>query len=705
MISKISLILMLFFFLYNGHYLNADPTEALFTDESTIFDESSESSDNKEGKEISLPPIIVVSEHTMSTASDNTVRNRDFMNYPRRTASDLMRFIPGLYITQHTGGAKAHQIFLRGFDAEHGQDIAGFLDGIPINESSHVHGQGYLDLHFIIPECIEKIWVMKGPYDPRFGNFATAGVINFIPYKKRDFNYSADASSGNKKTVQGIAHLFKEWYGMNSYVVIEGDQTEGYTDPGKLQAGRGFVNQCIPISDKSELRILYAGYETSSEAADILPKKYIDAGLISRFDSLDDSNRVDVSRHILGLTYELSRRDIKARAQAYFNYKKTKIFSNYTFYYLNPEMGDQLEQNDSRHYAGLQGYLRKTNKVGNIKFNTEGGMSLRSDFIDQTQANTADRQRFNVINTYDFTETALGVYLDERITLAQWIKFIIGIRYDIIWLNGDGEQDIHEFDIYTNTVQTNHNNPVSFRTYSYAVSPKASAIFSPIRQVDIFLNYGQGLVSKEARHLAWEEDHTIPIVVGGEMGSRLRLWNGIVNCAASVWIAEKESESVFDSEFGTNIPKGESRRTGVDFENRISPWHWIYIGTDINYVRARFVQNNDPIPNMCELLITNVISIIHPCGFKGALRGRYLGKREHDLNYTSKSNYVTDLLTGYEIGHLSITLSIENIFNTKWYDSVFAYASRPFKNGAEAEGLHVTPGAPRMWQFRIGLKF
>ncbi len=658
-----------------------------------------------EKNEITLPAIEVIGERTLSVASDNTIRNRDFMNYPRKTASDLMRFIPGLHITQHTGGAKAHQIFLRGFDAEHGQDIAAFIDGIPINEVSHIHGQGYLDLHFIIPESVSSIKVMKGPYDPRYGNFATAGVIDFIPYKIRDFDYSIGAGYGSERTAEGICHLSRDWQKQGSYLVAQGDRTDGYTDPGELKTGRAFFSHYIELSRKSEVRFMYTGYRARSEAADILPKGYIDYGYISRFNAFDDSNRVDVDRHLMGLTYESSERSVCSRLQGYYNYKNTEIFSNYTFYYFNPVMGDQLEQSDGRHYGGLQGFFRKIVRPMSMEFSTEAGFSARCDLVDQTLANTVKRRRYNVLNRYDFNETALGVYLDERVRLTPWLRLIAGIRYDVIRYKGSGEQDIDYFNIHTNLADTYENVPVSFDTYSQAVSPKASVVLAPIKEMDIFINFGRGFVSSQARQIAWNIDHSMPSVTGGEAGARIRLFDDMINLAGTGWFAEKESEYIFDSESGSSMPLGKSRRRGLDFEMRISPWKWIYLGTDVNYVKARFVEDDEAIPNMSEWLITNVISVIHPDGYRGALRGRYLGQREHDLGFESSDYYIVDMLLGYEFDHVALTLSVENIFDVVWYDSVFAYHSRPVEGDDEVVGLHVTPGTPRMFRVHADVEF
>ncbi len=653
-----------------------------------------------------LSEVTVTGERPLSASSDQTVRNKDFMNYPRRTASDLLRFVPGLHITQHTGGAKAHQIFLRGFDAEHGQDVAAFLDGIPLNESSHVHGAGYLDLHFLLPESVAKIWVVNGPYDPRYGNYSTAGVINFLPYKSKPKTYNLTVGGGSDLYAEGLAEYSRSYEVGDTYLAAEFDRTDGYTDPGYAHYGRGFAHQRFHLGSLGELRLLYAGYGARSEAADILPKVWIDEKKVSRFDSLDDSNRVDVDRHLAGLTLDMESSDLQGRVQAYYNYKATRIFSNYSFYYFHPEQGDQLEQRDKRHYAGLNTYLRHLAKTETMDFSTEAGFTLRNDWISQTQASAENRERFNVINHYEFTETALGLYLDERMQLAPWVRLILGMRYDLHLYEGDGIQDrLGEFDIYTNSTPLYDNDPATLSTYAQAFSPKATAVFCPLKNWNIFLNFGRGFVSQYARQLAWKAEHSIPAVMAAELGSRLKLWQKRISLAASGWWAEKESELIFDSEFGNSLPRGKSRRFGADLEFRISPIEWLYLGTDVFYVHARFVENNQPVPNMAEWLMTNFVGLRHPKGFNGSLRGRFLGPRKHDMGYESDAYYLVDLQLGYDIDPVEICLMVENLFNIEWYDSVYAYPSRPVRNGEVLEGLHVTPGTPTTARLRITTRF
>lgn len=545
---------------------------------------------------------------------------------------------------------------------------------------------------------------MKGPYDARFGNFSSAGVIDFLPYTKRDFTASLTATGGSSYTFDGTGQLSLSTKKNDSYLVVEGDTSDGYTDPGRLTAGRIFFQNTYHVSKDSRLKFLYAGYLARSEAADILPLELIEDGSFSRLESIDKSNRVDVDRHLMGITWDYDTPKLKGRLQGYYNYKETRIFSNYTFYYFNETNGDQLQQFDRRHYGGLKGYLRGITEAAGIKFNTEAGFEIRNDFVDQKQANTEERHLVNLKNYYQFNETALGTYLQERIVLTSWCEVITGLRYDMIFYNGDGTQDFYEFNIATNSMDIIQDVPVDFSTWAWQVSPKASVIFTPIKKLNIFLNFGRSFVSTQARQIAWEEDNTMPAVTGGEIGSRYKFWKDRINISLTAWAAHKEAEYVFDSEQGMSLPRGQSLRLGGDMEFRISPVKWLYFGTDLNYVHARFTADNSRIPNMAEWYMTNSLSVTLDSGFSGSLRGRFVGPRYHDNGYESDPYYIIDLQLGYTFRAFTVTVAVENLFNTVWYDSVFAYSSRPLQYGPEVAGLHVTPGTPLAWKIMLEIK-
>jgi outer membrane receptor protein involved in Fe transport len=649
-----------------------------------------------------LPPVTVSGERPVSAASDQTLRELDLLMFPRRTASDLMRLVPGLHITQHTGGAKAHQIFLRGFDAEHGQDVAVSLDGIPLNEASHVHGLGYLDLHFLIPEAIERVWILKGPYDPRFGDYATAGVIDFVPALRRPGTVALSATGGSFGTVEGLIEASPEWGRMSTFAVAEADRSEGFTEPGARQAGRGLLHHGWRWGRRHELRLLYAGYGVRSEAADILPQAQIDAGAVSRFGALDPSNRVDVQRHLLGLTWEAKGGRRAGRLQAYANWKSTDISSNYTFYAFDPVRGDQVRQQDERVYGGLQGHLSWRARALGASWRTTLGCSGRVDAVSQSQGRSQARQVYDRMNRYDFVEGAWGLYVDERAEILPWLRIVAGLRADLHTLVGDGTQDrLGAFDIHTNTTPLLYDDPVSYQRLQWALSPRLSLIATPREGWRVFLNLARAYTPTHARQLAWRDDPSMPAVHAGELATAVDLLGRALTLSLAGWVAEKGAESVFDSEVGAPVPRGRSLRLGLDLELRWRPREWLWLATDVYAVRARFLDTDEPVPNGPTWLMTNSLGLRHPCGARAALRGRFVGPREHDLGYASGASYVADAQIGWAWDRVELGLEVENMLGVDWVDSVFAYTSRPLQGGELVEGLHVTPGTPMAARLRV----
>src|SRR6266576_5027621 len=150
-------------------------------------------------EEPTLAPVVVTAPPPVSSSSEVFIPGRDFQLRPEGRPADILRLVPGFVISQHQGGGKAEQYFLRGFDADHGTDVALYLDGLPVNLRSHAHGQGYADLHFLIPETVQRLDGFKGPYFVEFGDFATAGAFNFVMRVTVDENY-AEAAGGSFAT-------------------------------------------------------------------------------------------------------------------------------------------------------------------------------------------------------------------------------------------------------------------------------------------------------------------------------------------------------------------------------------------------------------------------------------------------------------------------------------------------------------------------
>ncbi len=641
--------------------------------------------------------ILVTAERPVSAASDQTIRDRDFQYFPRRTASDLMRLVPGLHLTQHTGGAKAHQLFLRGFDAEHGQDVAAYLDGIPLNESSHVHGQGYLDLHFLIPEAIRRIRVLKGPYEPALGNYSTAGAVRFETAPIPEDLARVRVGLGSFHTWSALGELGLGGGGKSAYLALQAGETDGFTRPGATSALRAFARTRWEDPGGWRLDALLAGYAARSQAADTLPLRWIEEGRIGRFEALDPTNRVDVERALAGLSLAGPLRDGRLTLAAHYGFKDTRIFSNFTYFYYHEERGDQLEQSDRRHHGGLTASYSRAHALEDDRaLLSEVGLQWRMDGVLQTQANTRARVRFNTMNHYDFQEHGLGLYVREQLLLGERFSLLGGLRYDAQLVDIQGVQDVRELDIYTNRVVLRDDQPRGALALAHALSPRLSAVLSLPPAWTLFANAGRGFVSRPARDQADRPEAWAHGVTAAELGARYSALEGALSASGSAWWTHKERELVFDSEFGGTVLRGQSHRVGLDLELRWAPLPWMWLATDLSVLHTRLEGEDGwgPIPNAPWLLMTHLLALQHPWGLHASLRGRLVGPREHDLGRTSGPSYVLDLVLAWEARHFGLVLEVENLLDVDWYDSVFAYPTRP-RPGAEVDdGLQVTAGTP-----------
>jgi outer membrane receptor protein involved in Fe transport len=124
-----------------------------------------------------------------NSATQGTVGATEIQDRPILRSGEVLETIPGVIITQHAGGGKANQYFLRGFNLDHGTDFAIFLDGMPLNLPSHAHGEGYADMNTVIPEFVERVDYEKGPYAADVGNYGSAGSAHLVFFKTLPQNF------------------------------------------------------------------------------------------------------------------------------------------------------------------------------------------------------------------------------------------------------------------------------------------------------------------------------------------------------------------------------------------------------------------------------------------------------------------------------------------------------------------------------------
>ena len=306
-------------------------------------------------------------------------------------SQEVLRIVPGLFIGQHQGGGKAEQIFLRGFDCDHGTDIALFADGIPVNLVSHAHGQGYADSHFIIPETIGDVIFKKGPYYAERGDLCTSGFVNFNTRNSLDTNVvRLEGGMFNTYRALGMFNLLNKEQkrkGQSWYVASEYRYTDAYFDnPQHFNRFNAFTKYNGKISKSSNLAFSASHLWSKWNASGQIPTEAVDKGLVGFYGALDpkeggNTTRTNVNAQLLT---SLPNGDV-IKNQLYYTHYTFDLHTNFTFFLVDSINGDEIRQRESRNMAGYNGSYNHIGYFGNTQLATEVGLGARFDATNNSE--------------------------------------------------------------------------------------------------------------------------------------------------------------------------------------------------------------------------------------------------------------------------------------------------------------------------------
>jgi len=342
---------------------------------------------------------LVLAQRPMSAASSYSVQDREFQLRPIGSVQDILRVTPGLVMVQHSGGGKANQYFLRGFDADHGTDIAFAIDGVPINMVSHAHGQGFSDTNFIIPEAVQRVEITKGPYFANQGDFATAGAVNLVT--RDDFEHSSvgfglSGSPGHGAPgYRGLLIASPKWDVASATFAAEiGRQNGPFDNPENWTKYKLFNKLTFKLTPTSTLSIGEMSYGGNWHGSGQIPARAVEQGLITRFGSLDPNEGGDTMRHQVYVQYKLRPTDnSEVRALGYVGTYTFNLFSNFTLYLRDPENGDEIEQQDRRTFYGTKVSYRIAHEVAGVRFDTTIGGDVRAEHVEPRSARACPQQQ------------------------------------------------------------------------------------------------------------------------------------------------------------------------------------------------------------------------------------------------------------------------------------------------------------------------
>ena len=634
---------------------------------------------------------LVLAPKPISAASSSSVQDRDFQLRPIGSVQDILRVTPGLVMVQHSGGGKANQYFLRGFDADHGTDLALSIDGIPINMVSHAHGQGFADTNFIIPEVVERVAITKGPYFAHQGDFATAGAVDMV--SRDDFEHSS----------AGAGFVTSPGHGRPGYraLAIASPHFDGGGDGGRTKAtfaaeiGRQngpfenlerwdrykLFNKVTftpsPISSLSLGEMSYAGNWHGSGQ---IPARAVDQGLLSRFGSLDPDEGGNTARHQVSVSYRLRPTESsELRALAYAGTYRFNLFSSFTLYLKDPDNGDEIEQIDRRTFYGGRVSYRVVHQLGNVTLDTTLGADARNDDIHEELWHTVHRQQLDARRANDVHESSIGAYLNAEVTPSRFVRFDVGGRADLLSFAVDNRLASTNVDAAA---------PMSGVDAGHQLSPKASVIVSPLASetasLDVYVNYGHGFHSNDVRGV-FSRPSVTPLTraIGEEIGARARLL-GRLDLAAALWQLDLASETVWNGDDGTTGVSDPTTRRGVELEGRYEVTPWLAADLALTFTRSQFStdrENGGGLALAPKQTWAGGLSARHPLGpgiGRAGLRFYGIGDRPatDDGALVAPGFTQVDLHLGYRHRRFDLSLDVENLLNGTYRSAQFSTVSR-----------------------------
>ncbi|HEX9263660.1 MAG TPA: TonB-dependent receptor plug domain-containing protein [Candidatus Binatia bacterium] len=638
--------------------------------------------------------VYVFGQQPTSAATEQTLRQKDFELRPTTTPSDILRLVPGLFIAQHQGGGKADQIFLRGFDADHGTDVAIFIDGIPVNFPSHGHGQGYADLHWLIPEMVDHVEVYKGPYFVQFGDFNTAGAVNIITKRRdKDTTFTITGGSYNQQRYLGILSP-PEGTPLMPFIGVEAFHDLGpFKNPENFNRFNVMSKFTLLSNANSNLSLLGTFFKSYWNGSGEIPARAVRAGDLGRFDAIDNSEGGKTERHNVNLQYNWADAQQSVNGQAWLSYYKFDLFSNFTFFMDDPVNGDEIEQTDKRILGGSYLNYRRNYSLFGFPNETLVGFSSRSDFAHVGLFHDVRRQRLSTTTDSFIKENSFTWYAQQEIRPTSWLRSQIGIRLDKFFFSvrDDG------------TPTDPSTGSINGRDQGFIANPKLNVILSPFtesrwqKRSEIYVNFGGGYHSNDARDVVSSTGNkpVLPRALGGELGFRTKLFDRL-DVAVDYWRLHLDSELVWAGDDGTTEPKGKTQRQGIEGEFRYQILDWLSADLDTSYTWAKFVKTGDAVPLAPRFLAYGGLTARHASGLEGRIQMRSVGDRWGDEQRTSTIHGYTifDLLAKYKWQRYEFLFSIINIANKKWRAAQFFHDSQLRTEGAPVSDIHFTPGEP-----------
>ncbi len=639
---------------------------------------------------------------TSDAASAGYITPQLIDDRPLLRPGEVLEYIPGMIVTQHSGAGKANQYFLRGFNLDHGTDFSTYVAGMPVNMRTHAHGQGWTDLNFMIPELIARIDYFKGPYYASQGDFATAGGAS-IHYFDKLKNNLAELTGGQEHYGRALVVGSSDTGPGKLVYGFEALHNNGpWENPDNYRKYNGVLRYTQPTAD-GQWGVTAMGYSGKWNATDQIARRALDEGLVGRFGAIDSTDNGKSHRYSLSADHQTALAGGQLQTTAYAIRYYLSLFSDFTYFLDDPLNGDQFNQVDDRKVYGWNGKWARADTILGLPTTNSLGWDFRQDRLSPVALySTVQREKLSTTREDNVRETSVALYLENQTQWNEWLRTIAGVR-----------GDRYNFSVDSNISEN------SGKRSAGIGSPKLSVILGPWNKTEYFLNYGEGFHSNDARGTVatvdpktrGAVDRATPLVRthGGELGLRSEIVPNLQTSLA-LWYLKFNSELVFVGDAGTTQAGRPSKRYGIELNTHYTPMPWLLVDLDLARTHARF-SDNDPvgsfIPNALQTVAAGGITLRNLGPWTASIFGRYFGPAPliEDNSAKSKSTTLFSAQATYELNPKTrLRFDVFNIFDAKSNDITYYYASR--LPGEPAEGvndIHFHPTESR--SFRVGLLY
>ncbi len=673
-------------------------------------------------------------------ASDFVIEVGALQAVPRKSAADFLKLAPGILLTNEGGEGHPDRIFLRGFDAREGQDLELSVDGVPINDSGNLHGNGYADVGFIIPELVENLRVLEGPLDPRQGNYAVAGSADYqLGLTERGLLMKA--SYGSFETMRIVGLWGPPGESSRTFGGVQLFRTSGFGQNREAQNAKLMGQYEGRLSDTTSFRVGAFGYTTAFRSAGVLRADDVSRGTVGFFDTYDARQGGDALRAQVHFDLHGHGGDFSHDQTVFLLYRSTRILENFTGFLSDTQLaqqsphsqrGDLLDRDTTTFTVGARGAARWRTRIFERTQELEVGYFGRFDVARGLQTRLLGGSNTPYTRDYDLDSklSDVGAYADLNLSFTKWLTLRGGLRgelltYDVLDLcaqktvrrpstqNPPGDEScLSQRDLGLFRDPTERNS-----ASGGALMPRATLLVGPFAGVTFSVAAGTGIRSIDPQFITENLKTPFASIFSWEGGANwAQRWETLdANVRAVVFGTRVDKDLVFNAQEGRGLIGGSTSRLGGLLAARVRGSFYDLAG-HVTYVQSKFDDTNLLVPYVPDFVgrldasAFHAIPRLEPLG--SPIKGRlglgvtYVGRRALPLGQRSDVIFVVDASAELSWKALSLGVSAMNLLDNRYKQVELNYAS-DFRTGGSLPSLvpamHFAAGAPRAVMVTLGV--